>query len=91
VVIESGPERSFGVRRAAVDANDIVSAMASGQWLRGPAGVAPGGSLGVLTDVVLGFAMMRDRPASRRRPGRRLDRPRPRYRLFVFPPGLPCP
>lgn len=63
VISESGPERSFGVRRAAVDGDDIVSAMASGQWLLGPAGVAPGGSLGVLIDVVLGFAMIRDRPA----------------------------
>jgi uncharacterized protein (TIGR00369 family) len=59
VVIDGGPEKSFGVARNAVDGDDVVSSMATGPWLAGPAGHPLGGTLGVLIDNVLGFAIAR--------------------------------
>jgi uncharacterized protein (TIGR00369 family) len=64
VVIESGPERAFGVSHAVVDGDEVVSVMPSGPHLLGPAGLPPGGAAGVLIDDILGFAIMLERPAN---------------------------
>jgi uncharacterized protein (TIGR00369 family) len=63
-VIDSGPERTFGVSHAVADGDEVVSAMPSGTHLLGPAGLPPGGALGVLIDDILGFAIMLKRPAN---------------------------
>jgi uncharacterized protein (TIGR00369 family) len=65
VVTENGPERSLDISRSAVVGDDVVASMASGPWLNGPAGSPPGGVLGVLVDDILGFAIVRGRPAGR--------------------------
>jgi uncharacterized protein (TIGR00369 family) len=59
VASEGGPEKFFGVARNAADGDDVVSSMATGPWLAGPAGRPLGGTLGVLIDNVLGFAIAR--------------------------------
>jgi uncharacterized protein (TIGR00369 family) len=64
VVIRSGPERAFGVSPAVADGDEVVSVMPSGPHLLGPAGLPPGGALGVLIDDILGFAIMLRRPAN---------------------------
>jgi len=64
VVSESGPERTFGVSHAVPDGDEVVSAMPSGPHLLGPAGLPPGGAIGVLIDDSLGFAIMLECPAS---------------------------
>ena len=58
-VNESGPERSLGITRSWVAGDDVVTSMATGPWLNGPAGSPPGGVLGVVIDDVLGFAIAR--------------------------------
>jgi uncharacterized protein (TIGR00369 family) len=61
--IESGPERSLGITRSKIVGDDVVTSMVTGPWLNGPAGSPPGGVLGVLVDDILGFAIVRGRPA----------------------------
>jgi uncharacterized protein (TIGR00369 family) len=56
---ESGPERSLGITRSWIAGDDVVTSMATGPWLNGPAGAPPGGVLGVVIDDVLGFAIAR--------------------------------
>jgi len=63
VGVEGGPERSLGITRTAIVGDDVVTSMASGPWLNGPAGIPPGGVLGVLADDVLGLAIARGRGA----------------------------
>jgi uncharacterized protein (TIGR00369 family) len=63
VVVESGPERSLGITRTTIAGDDVVTSMASGPWLNGPAGIPLGGVLGVMVDDVLGLAIVRGRPA----------------------------
>lgn len=60
-VAGGGPERSLGITRGKIVGDDVVTSMASGPWLNGPAGSPPGGVLGVLIDDVLGFAIARYR------------------------------
>jgi uncharacterized protein (TIGR00369 family) len=64
VVSASGPERSFGVSHAVAEGDEVVSLMPSGRHLLGPAGLPPGGAIGVLIDDILGFAIMQRRPAN---------------------------
>jgi uncharacterized protein (TIGR00369 family) len=64
VVLETGPERAFGVSHAVADSGEVVSVMPSGRHLLGPAGLPPGGAIGVLIDDNLGFAIMLQRPAN---------------------------
>jgi uncharacterized protein (TIGR00369 family) len=54
-----GPEQSLGITRITIVGDDVVTSMASGPWLNGPAGSPPGGVLGVLIDDVLGIAIAR--------------------------------
>ncbi|MCW2932337.1 MAG: hypothetical protein JWM19_3299 [Actinomycetia bacterium] len=61
--IGGGPERSLGITRSKIVGDDVVTSMASGPWLNGPAGSPPGGVLGVLIDDVLGIAIARHRGA----------------------------
>jgi uncharacterized protein (TIGR00369 family) len=56
-----GPEWSLGITRSKIVGDDVVTSMASGPWLNGPAGSPPGGVLGVLIDDVLGLAIARHR------------------------------
>jgi len=62
--METGPERAFGISLALADGPEIVAAMPSGPHLRGPAGLPPGGAVGVLIDNSLGVAIMLRRPAN---------------------------
>ncbi|HEY6787640.1 MAG TPA: PaaI family thioesterase [Trebonia sp.] len=62
-VAGGGPERSLGITRSKIVGDDVVTSMASGPWLNGPAGSPPGGVLGVLIDDVLGIAIARHRRA----------------------------
>ncbi|HTU76130.1 MAG TPA: PaaI family thioesterase [Trebonia sp.] len=59
-----GPERRFGIAQAVADDGEVVATMPSGPHLAGPAGLPPGGALGVLIDNSLGLAMILSRPAS---------------------------
>jgi len=43
VVIDSGPEKSFGIARSTVDGHEVMSSMSTGPWLTGPAGHPVGG------------------------------------------------
>lgn len=60
-MIGGGPERSLGITRGKIVGDDVVTSMATGPWLNGPAGSPPGGVLGVVIDDVLGFAIARHR------------------------------
>jgi uncharacterized protein (TIGR00369 family) len=60
-----GPERAFGIGALAAADGTVSSSMPTGSWLNAPAGSPPGGTLGVLIDVVLGSALMLDRPPGR--------------------------
>lgn len=61
MVVGSGPERALGITRSKIVGDDVVTSMASGPWLSGPAGIPLGGVLGVVIDDVLGFAIARSR------------------------------
>ncbi|MCL2582835.1 MAG: hotdog fold thioesterase [Streptosporangiales bacterium] len=64
LVMDGGPERAFRVGRAAPvgdGSGDVAGAMVTGPWLAGPEGAVPGGSLGVLVDNTLAFALLHDR------------------------------
>ncbi|MFD4972913.1 PaaI family thioesterase [Streptomyces sp. NPDC058424] len=63
LVVASGPERSFQVAPIDAEGDVASSSMPTGPWLSGPAGRPGCGSLGVLVDDVLGYAIMLDRPA----------------------------
>lgn len=58
MVVGSGPERALGITRSRIVGDDVVASMASGSWLNGPAGIPPGGVLGVVADDVLGLAIV---------------------------------
>lgn len=66
LVMDGGPERTFRVGRASEaedgESGDVTATMVTGSWLTGPAGAAPGGTLGVLVDNALACALLRDRP-----------------------------
>lgn len=68
-ILVGGPERAFRVGPiATADStadSTVLSSMPTGPWLNGPAGSPPGGTLGVLVDVVLGSAIMLGRPPGR--------------------------
>lgn len=62
LIVETAPERLFRVARVSEADTVVSSSMPAGSWVgRGEAGV-PTGSLGVLVDNVLGYAVLVDRP-----------------------------
>jgi uncharacterized protein (TIGR00369 family) len=62
LIVETAPEQLFRVARVSEADRVVSSSMPTGSWVaRGDAGV-PTGSLGVLVDNVLGYAVLVDRP-----------------------------
>ncbi|MGW6356319.1 PaaI family thioesterase [Streptomyces sp. NPDC055092] len=61
----SGPERLLQIGAIAATGDTVSSSMATGRWLNGPEQRPLAGSLGVLVDNVLGYAIMLDRPRDR--------------------------
>lgn len=61
-IIPAGPESLFQVPRVEVDGEWLRSSMPTGPRLAGPDGRTVGGSLGVLIDNVLGYALIAHRP-----------------------------
>jgi uncharacterized protein (TIGR00369 family) len=65
LVMDGGPERTFRVGRSEVaydgEPGDVTATMVTGPWLTGLAGTVPGGTLGVLADNALAFALLHDR------------------------------
>jgi uncharacterized protein (TIGR00369 family) len=67
IVMDAGPERAFRVgvpSDSAPVSGNVTAPMLTGPWLNGPAGVAPGGTLGVLIDGVTAYAALLERPAN---------------------------
>ncbi|MGH3171071.1 MAG: hypothetical protein ACRDN0_35050, partial [Trebonia sp.] len=66
LMMDSGPERTFRVRRPALGGADtadgVTGSMLTGPWLIGPAGIVPAGVLGVLIDNVSAYALVLGRP-----------------------------
>jgi uncharacterized protein (TIGR00369 family) len=64
LVMAGGPERAFRVGRAEPAGDgapgDVTSTMVTGPWLTGPAAAPVGGTLGVLVDNALAFALLHD-------------------------------
>lgn len=61
-IVDAGPESLLGVGRVHADGEVVRGSMPSGAWLRGPDGSVTLGSLGVLVDNVLGYAIIAHRP-----------------------------
>jgi uncharacterized protein (TIGR00369 family) len=68
LVMDTGPERTFGVTRPVIDGAGatagVSGSMLTGPWLNGPAGIAPGGTLGVLIDGVSACAALLGAPSA---------------------------
>jgi uncharacterized protein (TIGR00369 family) len=68
LVLNTGPERVFRVGPAAATDESlgqvpaVRAEMLTGPWLNGPAGTAPGGTLGVLIDGASAYAALLGRP-----------------------------
>lgn len=64
--MDADPERTFRVGQSVMTgtgaADGVTGSMLTGPWLNGPAGIAPGGALGVLIDGVSAFAALLGRP-----------------------------
>jgi uncharacterized protein (TIGR00369 family) len=61
-IVDAGPEALFRVGRVYVDGDLVRGSMPVGPWLGGPDGLTSAGSLGVLVDNVLGYAIIASRP-----------------------------
>jgi uncharacterized protein (TIGR00369 family) len=65
-VMDTGPERTFLVSQPVFDGGGVTAgvsaSMLTGPWLAGPAGTAPGGTLGVLIDGVSACAALLGAP-----------------------------
>lgn len=57
-LVPSGPEALFGVDDVQVEGSEITAQMPTGPWLAGADGQACAGSVGVLLDDVLGYALI---------------------------------
>lgn len=61
-IVETAPERLFRVARVNEADGVVSSSMPTGAWVERADGQVPAGSLGVLVDNVLGYAVLVDRP-----------------------------
>jgi uncharacterized protein (TIGR00369 family) len=61
-IVDAGPESLFRVGRVRADGDVVRGSMPTGPWLDGPDGQPMLGSLGVLIDNVLGYAIIARRP-----------------------------
>jgi uncharacterized protein (TIGR00369 family) len=61
-IVDAGPEALFRVGRVVADGATVRGSMPLGPWLHGPDGAISAGSLGVLIDNVLGYAIIATRP-----------------------------
>lgn len=61
-IVSLGPEAFFRVYDFAHDGVMTTGSMETGPWLAGPTGLASAGSLGVLADNALGYAVIAERP-----------------------------
>lgn len=61
-IVDAGPEALFRVGRVYVDGDRVRGSMPVGPWLGGADGLTTAGSLGVLIDNVLGYAIIASRP-----------------------------
>ena len=61
-IVDAGPESLFGVGRVYADGAVVRGSMPTGSWLQGADGQVALGSLGVLVDNVLGYAIIAHRP-----------------------------
>jgi uncharacterized protein (TIGR00369 family) len=61
-IVDAGPEALFRVGRVYVDGDRVRGSMPIGPWLAGADGLTTAGSLGVLIDNVLGYAIIASRP-----------------------------
>ena len=61
-IVDAGPEALFRVGRVYVDGDRVRGSMPVGPWLGAADGLTAAGSLGVLVDNVLGYAIIGSRP-----------------------------
>ena len=61
-IVDAGPESLFRVGRVRAEGDVVRGSMPVGPWLAGPDGRPMLGSLGVLVDNVLGYAIIASRP-----------------------------
>ncbi|MCW2867850.1 MAG: hypothetical protein JWR20_2038 [Marmoricola sp.] len=61
-IVDAGPEALFRVGRVHADGDVVRGSMPTGPWLAGTGGSPALGSLGVLVDNVLGYAIIAARP-----------------------------
>jgi acyl-coenzyme A thioesterase PaaI-like protein len=61
-IVDAGPESLFGVGRVYAEGEVVRGSMPTGPWLHGADGNVALGSLGVLVDNVLGYAIIAHRP-----------------------------
>ncbi|MDX6251989.1 MAG: hypothetical protein QOF10_5349 [Kribbellaceae bacterium] len=64
-IVTGGPERLFRIDSVAPGRTSVTGSMTTGPWSAGPDGQPCAGSLGVLVDNVLGYAIQARRPEHR--------------------------
>jgi uncharacterized protein (TIGR00369 family) len=62
LIVETVPERLFRVARVSQADQVVSNSMPTGAWVERGDGLVPAGSLGVLVDNVLGYAVLLERP-----------------------------